>query len=148
MTGNGLTPVTVRWTEDGKVQQRTLHVPQGTVVNSEAAKKEYTVAASNGQTPVWDMTKADAYVLLGASGAHKTKNDHRYQLNKKDMEVFNQEWQNSFGNTDNGQLQNNTAVRSGTGAGHINSAFINTKGEYVVIHGSNDKDNRLSIFIK
>ncbi len=146
MTGNGLTPVTVRWTEDGKVQQRTLHVPQGTVVNSEAANKKYTVAASNGQTPVWNMTKADAYVLLGASHAHETDKDPRYQLDKKDMEVFNQEWYNSRNNMEGGQLQINTTVRSGTGAGHINSAFINKEGEYVVTHGP--KDNRLSIFIK
>lgn len=134
--------VIVQWNENNKVQQRTLQVATGTVVDSDKSGK--FTASPSAKTPVWNMDKGDAYILLGASHA-KADEDAPYKLDKKDMNVLKNEWENRVG-SESHQLTNNTAVRSGYGAGNINSAFFNTKGEYVVTHGKND--SRISIFMK
>lgn len=136
--------VSVQWKENGKVQQRTLQIAEGTVINAENSGKFTAAKAQKGKIPVWNMDKADAYVLLGASHAKQDK--EAYKLDKQDIQALNEEWYNSFNDMQNGQLQVGTAVRSGYGAGHINSAFFNTRGEYVVYHGKSDA--RISIFMK
>ncbi len=137
--------VTVQWKEGNSIQKRTLYVAEGTVVDAEKSGK-FTAKKGN-KIPVWNMDKGDAYVLLGASHADEDKSkDPKYKLDKQDMKVLKAEWNNSFSDTENGKLQQNTAVRSGTGAGGISSAFFNTNGEYVVNHGT--QNNRISIFIK
>ena len=133
--------VIVQWSENGKTQQRKLEVAAGTVVDSDKSGK-FTASPSK-KTPVWNMDKGDAYVLLGASHAKNDKYSP-YKLDKQDMNVLKNEWENRVG-AKSSELENNTAVRSGYGAGRINSAFFNTKGEYVVTHGNN---SRISIFMK
>ena len=135
--------VTVQWKEGNSTQKRTLYIAEGTVVDAEKSGK-FTAKKGN-KTPVWNMDKGDAYVLLGASHAKPDKKGE-YKFDRNDMNVLQAEWNNSFSDTENGQLQQHTAVRSGTGAGGISSAFFNTNGAYVVNHG--ERNNRISIFMK
>ena len=135
--------VVVQWSEGGKTQQRTLEIAAGTVVDSDNSGK--FVAAKGSKTPIWNMEKGDAYVLLGASHASEKKGDSRYKLDKHDMKILKEEWENRVG-TESSELKNNTAQRSGYGAGLIGSAIFNTRGEYVVTHGSSN--SRISIFMK
>ena len=141
MAGELTVPVVVQWKENGAVQKRTLYVPKGTKFNSEKSGV-HTVKAQN-QTI--SLNKADAYILLGASHASSDKGV-KYKLDQKDFNVLHEEWNNSR-SEESGQLRNNTAVRSGTGAGRISAAFFNTGGEYVVNRKEGGNEYRFSIFL-
>lgn len=140
MAGELTVPVVVQWKENGTVQKRTLYVPKGTKFDSEKSGV-HTVKAKN-QTI--SLNKADAYILLGAS--HANPDNEKYKLDQKDFNVLHEEWNNSFAK-ETGQLCNNTAVRSGTGAGRISAAFFNTGGEYVVNRKEGGSEYRFSIFL-
>lgn len=140
MAGELTVPVVVQWKENGTIQKRTLYVPKGTKFDSEKSGV-HTVKTQN-QTI--SLNKADAYILLGASHANPDK--EKYKLDQKDFNVLHEEWNNSFAK-ETDQLCNNTAVRSGTGAGRISAAFFNTGGEYVVNRKEGDSEYRFSIFL-
>ncbi|MBP3925222.1 hypothetical protein J6E39_08300 [bacterium] len=137
---NGTVPVTVTWKEGGQIQKRTMQVAPGYTFEFGESGKKHTVSANN-KNAVLNLTKSEAYILLGASGANKKGDASKYQLDKNDWNNIKAE--NNSNMVDD--LLMHTRTRSGTGAGYIKNADINTRGEYVTIYGQGN-EHRISIF--
>lgn len=139
----GTVPVVVTWKENGTVQKRTMQVKPGFVFDFEKSKTRYEVSQDAKKNPVLNLDKSEAYILLGATHANNKGDTDKYQLDEKDMQVIKDEWRGNEADA----LKTNTRVRSGTGAGYIKTADINTRNEYVIVHGKGN-EYRMSIFMK
>lgn len=88
-------PTIIRWQENGKVEERKINIEDGMTFELEqSGHKKFTAKAydtSKGKTPVWQMSKEDAYNVLGISHAKEdglTENGrYTYVLNSEDIEV-------------------------------------------------------------
>lgn len=88
-------PTIIRWEENGKVEERRVNIEDGMTLKLEQSKhKTFTAKAydtSKGKTPVWSMSKEDAYNILGISHAKEdgvTKSGkYTYVLTSEDIEA-------------------------------------------------------------
>lgn len=137
----GTVPITVTWEEKGQVRTKPMHVSPGYTFNFGESNKKYVVSADAKKNGVLKLSKSEAYILLGACAANKKGDTSQYQLDKNDWKNINAENNSNMVN----DLLMHTRTRSGTGAGYIKNADINTRGEYVTIYGKGN-EHRISIF--
>lgn len=135
MTGDKITyvPTIVRWEEDGKVQERKMQIEEGFSFNFERSKN-YTAKAYKfkGKMPVMNLTKEEAYNILGLSHASETateKKNKEYVLDRKDLEKAKQEANSNI--TDN--LTRKQVAWAGSGA-RVVDMDITTNGGLSIIH--------------
>lgn len=147
-------PTVVRWRENGEIQERTIHIQEGFNFEFEQSKKNYTAKAykPNGQIPLLNLKKEDAYNLLGLSHAdengYETNNGkYVYVLDSEDLNEANRINNSNSAN----DLTYHMASWAGSGA-RVVDAKINNKGGLSIIHnGYNSSGNKeqyhISVFL-
>lgn len=149
-------PTIVRWTENGKVQQRTMKIEEGFTFDFEQSKKyDYKPKQYNspGKMPVLNLSKEDAYNILGLSHAHEDSYPNKagkkvYVLDHKDMDAAKKASQSNI--SDN--LTNQHVGWAGSGA-RVKDVSFTTNGGLSIIHkGTNSRgqneEYRISVFYK
>lgn len=139
MTGDKITyvPTLVRWVEDGKVQERRMKIEEGFSFNFERSKN-YTAKAFNskGKIPVMNLTKEEAYNILGLSHASETeaeKKNKEYVLDRNDLEAAKREDRSNI--VDN--LTHKQVSWAGYGARVVDMAVTTGGGLSIVHKGTN-----------
>lgn len=148
-------PTVIRWKEDGKVQQRTMKIEEGFSFNFEQSKKNYKSKAYNspGKMPVLNLSKEDAYNVLGLSHANENgyidkKGEKIYVLDHKDLEAAKKADQSDM--VDN--LTHQHVGWAGSGARVKDVAFTTNGGLSIIHNGTNAQGKReeyqISVFYK
>lgn len=148
-------PTVIKWTENGKVQQRTMKIEEGFTFNFEQSKKSYQPKAYNspGKAPVLNLAKEDAYNVLGLShadenGYKNSKGEPIYVLDHKDLDAAKNASKSNI--VDN--LTRQHVGWAGTGA-RVKDVDVTTSGGLSIIHnGTNAQGKReeyqISVFYK
>ncbi len=149
-------PTVIRWTENGKVQQRTMKIEEGFTFDFEQSKKyDYKPKQYNspGKVPVLNLSKEDAYNILGLSHANEngytnSKGEKVYVLDHKDLEAAKKASQSNI--EDN--LTNQHVSWAGYGA-RVKDVSVTTNGGLSIIHNGtnahgNKEEYQISIFYK
>ena len=149
-------PTVIRWTENGKVQQRTMKIEEGFTFNFEQSRKyDYKPKSYNspGKMPVLNLSKEDAYNVLGLSHAHEdgytnNKGEKIYVLNHKDLEAAKQASASNM--VDN--LTHQHVSWAGYGA-RVKDVSVTTNGGLSIIHNGTNSNGKkeeyqISVFFK
>lgn len=149
-------PTVIRWTENGKVQERTMKIEEGFTFDFEQSNKYgYKPKRYNspGKMPVLNLSKEDAYNILGLSHANENgyknvKGEKVYVLDHKDMDAAKKASQSNI--EDN--LTHQQVNWAGYGA-RVKDVSVTTNGGLSIIHnGTNshghNEEYRISVFYK
>ena len=145
--GVNFVTTTVRWSENGNVQERKMQIAEGYEFNFEKSGKSFK--ARKGENAVLSLSKEEAYNLLGLSHASETEAEKKakaYVLDEKDLNVMRKD--NSSDLVDNITKQH--VSRAGYGARVIDVDLTTAGGLNIYHYGKNNRgqneEYKISVF--